>query len=390
MTEDATLDNTPPGTSDESIDLLQLFTALVVEWRRFLAAAIAFFILSVIGIYSMTPLFEATASILPQSKESSSDLASVFSGRSPGDVFMGLLSSRTVADEVVDRAGLLQLYHTTSRQTARTLLTANSAFAVGKDTLVTIKVRDKSADDAMRIDNAYLDALQTQREKMLGEEADLHRNFFERQISAEADALAKAESDLEAVQEHTGLIQPEAQTSAGISAIANIRTQITALQVQLSSLLLAESEENPQVKALRAQIAQLQGQERTLESAKNSTGAGAAAAAGKMPELNLDYARKLRAVRYHEALLTSISSQYQTTRLSAGYSGAPYVIVDRAIAPERKAWPPRMLLVLLAFVFSCIFAVAYVALTLLWRRLNADPLHRSQLAAIRNSFHSRR
>jgi tyrosine-protein kinase Etk/Wzc len=390
MTEDASLDSSLSTGSDDSIDLLQLFAAFVVEWRKFLLAVAVLFVLAVLAIYSITPLFEASASLLPQSKESSNDLASVFSGRSPGDVFIGLLSSRSVTDEVVDRAGLLQLYNTPSREIARKRLLDSSAFAVGKDTLVTIKVRDKRADAAMRIDNAYLDALQTQREKMLSEEADLHRRFFERQIAAEADALSAAERDLQAVQEHTGLVQPEAQTTAGITAIANVRTQITALQVQLASLLLSESEANPQVKDLRAQVTQLQGQEYALESTRNSSGAGAAAAAGKMPELNLDYTRKLRAVKYHETLLTAISSQYETTRLSEGYSGAPYVIVDRAIAPERKAWPPRTMMVLLAFAFSCVFGVVYVALALLWRKLNADPAHRLQLTRMRSSFQSRR
>jgi len=390
MTEDASLQHNTADASDETVDLLQLFTLLAVEWRKFLAAALGTFVLCVILIYSITPLFEATASLLPQAKESSNDLASIFSGRTPGDAFIGLLSSRTVADQVIDRVGLMQLYKTSSRETARAKLTANSVFAVGKDTLVTIKVRDKNAETAMRIGNAYLDALDDQREKMLADEAALHRRFFENQISQETDALADAESDLKAVEEHTGLVLPEAQATAGITAIANVRAQITTLQVQLASQLLAESEQNPQVKALRAQIAQLQNQERALESANNQSGAGAAAVAGKLPQLSLDYTRKLRAVKYHEALLTSLSTQYQAARVVEGNTGAPYVIVDRTIAPERKAWPPRVPFVLLAFVFSNIVGLVYVALALIWRRLNADPIHRQQLETIRSSFRLRR
>ncbi len=386
MTEDARPNNTPPPNSDDHIDLLQLFALFAVEWRKILAAAAITCITFVIIIYSITPLFEASASLLPQAKESSSDLASLFSGRSPGDIYMGLLSSRTVADEVIDRANLLHLYKTDSRETARTRLTANTALAVGKDTLVTIKVRDKNAEDAVLIDNAYLDALDTQREKMLNDEAALHRRFFEHQIAQEDQALAAAENDLQSVQEHTGLIQPEAQTNAGIAAIANIRSQITNLQVQLASALLGESEQNPQVKSLRAQIAQLQAQEHALESANSASGAGAAAAAGKMPQMNLEFTRKLRAVKYHEARLTALSNQYQAAQLIAGNSGAPYVIVDRAIAPERKAWPPRMALVALAFVFSGIVGLVFVAFAILSRRLQADPAHSQQLAIIRSSF----
>jgi tyrosine-protein kinase Etk/Wzc len=344
------------------------------------------FLLGLVLVYSITPLYEASASLMPQSKEDSSGLATLFSSRSPGDVFTGLLASRSVADDVIDRTNLLEIYKTSSREKARNILAGSSTFATGKDTLVTIKVRNRDAQTAMRIANAYLDGLENQREKMLLHEGEAHSRFFQQQIAQEAAALSAAEQSLKQVQERSGVVQPEAQTAIGLNAIAGVRGQITSLQVELSALLLGASDQNPQVRALRAQIAQLQGQEHALESASGAGGAGAAASAKQMPELNLEYARRQREVKYHEVLFNSISTQYEVARLNVGNSGAPFVIVDKAVVPEVKAWPLRKLLLLLVFAFSVIIGFVTVGIRLLWRKLRADSLQDARFAAIRNSF----
>jgi uncharacterized protein involved in exopolysaccharide biosynthesis len=123
-----------------------------------------------------------------------------------------------------------------------------------------------------------------------------------------------------------------------------------------------------------------------MESAAAGAGAGAAAAARQMPGLNLEYARKQREVKYHEALFNSISNQYEAARLSEGYAGAPFVIIDRAVAPEHKAWPPRRNLLIIVAAFSAFFGIVSVMALLLWRKLQADPGHRAQFAVIRSSF----
>ena len=380
----------PTAPAADGIDLFELLTRFVVEWRKLIAFALIPFLIGLAMILRITPLYEASASILPQAGVDSSSVASFFSGRSPGDVFLGLLSSRSVADEVIDHAGLMEAFHVTKQEQARAELGGRSSFSEGRDTMVLIKVRDRDAQLAMRICNAYLEGLQAQREKMQMHEAELHDRFFKQQLAHEAEALSNAEQDLESAQEHTGLVQPEAQTSLGLNAIAEVRGQITALQVRLSALLLGDSDQNPEVKALRAQIGQLQGREAELQSANSGAGAGAAASARQMPELNLEYARRKREVAYHEALYTSISTKYEAAKLEEGNAGAPFVIVDRAIAPEHKAWPPRRTLFLLNLGGSVLISLFGVGLLLLWRSLMCDPRQAARVQQMRQSFRFRR
>ena len=386
MTDDSTRNPTSATESDDSIDLIELATRFLVEWRKFLVIALLVFLIGVAIIYSIKPLFEAYASILPQERDEAPTPASLFASRSTSEIFFGLLASRSVRDEVIDRLNLRAAYHTTDMEIARLRLAGSTIASSGRGGLVIIQVREENAAQAARIANAYLEALQSQRERMIQSEFEIHNRFFLQQLKSEEDALAAAERDFRDVQESTGVVQPDSQTQIGLNAIATARAQISNLQVQLSSLLLGGTEQNSQVKELRAQIAGLETHEYALESANSPKATGAAASARNMPQLNLDYARKLREVRYHEALVTSISNQYESNRLKAGDSGAQFVVVDQAIAPERKAWPPRRILLMLDAAAALVAGVVGVAALLFWRRIQAEPRNQAHLAEIRRSF----
>ncbi len=390
MTDDLSPNTANAVEPDDSIDLLELATMFLVEWRKCLVITVLVFLLGVAIIYSIKPLFEAYASILPQGAEETPSAVSLFGARSSSEIFFGLLTSRSVEDEVIDRLNLLAAYHTTDWEIARLRLAGSPISSPGRGGIVVIQVREENAVQAARIANAYLEALQSQREKMIQSEFEIHNRFFQQQLKSEEDALAAAERDFRDVQESTGVVQPDSQTQIGLNAIANARAQISNLQVQLSSLLLGASEQNPQVKELRAQIAGLEAHEHALESANSPKATGAAASARNMPQLNLDYARKLREVRYHEALVTSISSQYESNRLKAGDSGAQFVIIDRAIAPERKAWPARRVLLMLDAAASLLAGVVGVAAMLFWRKIHSEPRNQVHLAQIRGSFRGSR
>lgn len=371
---------------DHGIDLFELFTLFAVQWRRILTTALIVFLVGMALILHIKPLFEADASLLPQSKSPVSGLASVLGSPSSATVFLALLKSRTVADEVIDSQHLMQVYQVKSRELARQVLAGNSVFALGTDSLITLKVRDKDALRAKQLCDAYLSALADERAGMLRQEASVQDEFFREQTAGEAEALAKAEQQLQSAQESTGVLQPQAQTVLGLSSIEQLRGQVASLEVQLSSLLTGASEQNPRVKSLRAQLAELRSEERARESAPGSYGAGAAASARNMPALNLDVARKERDVKFHEILLTSIATHYETARLSSVTEIQPYSVVDRGVVPERKAWPPRLLLTIADMFFSLFVGLVAAGVAMLWRKLLADPVQRQRIASIRESF----
>lgn len=380
-------ENPLPPAQDESIDLLKLVATFLAEWKLgFIVAAIVF-LLGLAITFSMSSLFEATASLLPhESAMPTSSLAAMFSAKSPEDMYIGLLESRSVADQVIDRTDLMRIFHAKDRGMARARLKAASKFTIGKeDTLVHIRVRNANAKKAAEIANAYIDALQSQQESMSESQATIRRIIFEKEMEEEKEALTSAEIALKEDQEKSGLVQITSQTELGLTAIASARAQLTSLQVQLAALLTSYTEDSPQVKTLRSQIVRLTEHERELESGTNSV-VGAALPTGKMPEANLEYLRKYREVKYHEALLTALATQYETAHFAEDNSITQFQVVDRATVPERKSWPPRLLFLLLSLALGGIVGSIAIVLRILVRRTYADPIQRQHLHTIRESF----
>lgn len=383
--QERTQESLPPPDG-EGIDLLKLVAVFVSQWKTGVLCAAIVFVICVVILFLWKPVYEANSSLLPhEGAMQASSLLAMFSTKSPEDSYLGLLESRTVADQVVDQAHLMTEYHTTSRAAARGMLSSASKFTIGKDTLVKIRVRDPNAEQAAAIANAYLDALQNRQQEMTAYQAKMRRVVFEKQMDEEKDALSEAEVALKQEQQKSGLVQINAQTEMGLSAIASVRAQITSLQAQLAGLSASYTSDSVLVKRVQSQIAGLEAQERKLASGTNGV-IGAALPTGKMPEANLEYLRKLRDVKYHEALLTALANQYESAHLAETNSVTEFQIVDRAVAPENKAWPPRRLFLALAAVFAAMCGCAAIVLKLLMRRIYADPVQREYLHEIRDSF----
>ena len=75
---------------------------------------------------------------------------------------------------------------------------------------------------------------------------------------------------LKVLQEKTGLIQPDAQARALIGAVADFRAQVAAKQVQLQSLRTYATEDNPDVKRVERELAELQAQSAKLSQMERS------------------------------------------------------------------------------------------------------------------------
>ena len=369
------------------IDLLALAVAFISQWRLALSVAVIVAILGIAYVLHLKPQYIATATILPQEGRSSETLASaLFNVRGPGTLYIGLMRSRSVQDLVIDRANLLQIYHLVDRETARAMLTGISTFSETGDGLLTVSVRDGDANRAALIANAYLDALQGLNEDMGLQQSTRTRAFFETQLTQERGQLAEAEERYRQMQKRTGLVQPEAQISSGINTIQTIRQQIQNLQVQRAAKLRSETEQNPEVMQLDAQIAQLSEQERAQENAGSGSPVGAAPSAQQALSQSLDLQRAQRDVSYYTALVSSLGNEYETARLNEIAARSAFQVVDRAIPPESKAWPPRKPYFAISLAFAFLMAIFAVVIRLLIQRIKAHAKTRSHLQALRRAL----
>lgn len=281
----------------------------------------------------------------------------------PSDVYLGMLASRSVQDDVIDHVGLIAIYHAKTRTIARNTLKGQSKFKVNKNSLISVDVTASDPKLATKIANAYLDALYRLNGSMVASSSAHRRQFYEQQMESQKEALDKAEVALKQTEEKTGIVLPEGVAQASLRAIVDLQAAIGSEEAKLSALRMGATEDNPQVVQARAQLAELRAQlaKQQADTAKQAHRTGLASSA-VLPGLAMEIVRKMRDVKLNETLYDTLTAQYERARIESLDPGPQLQIVDRAIVPEQKAGPPRRLIVMGAIVLGFFAGLAWLLL----------------------------
>ena len=280
--------------------------------------------------------------------------------KSPGDLYVGLLGSRSIADAVIARFSLMQLYKAKTMVDARSALHGHARFSAGKDSLVRIEVDDTEPARAAAIANEFVAQLNRQSASFGTNEASQRRRFLEKQVNDEREALALAEEAMKKTQIRTGIVQVESQTTVAIASVAQIKAEITAAEVELARLKMGATAENPEVMKVETQMAALQDELKRVESSPRA-GDDPMVPVSSLPNSGLEYLRGLRDLKYHEFLFEMLSKQYEAARIDEAKDVPTLQVVDSAVAPDKKSGPHRGLLIafgMLAGLFVSVI-VAY-------------------------------
>jgi len=395
------------STSEESgIDLFDLTALLLRGKKTILKFMLVTAALAAILVYLvMKPMYTAEATFLPPQSAPGSGMSQMMSQlgslsslgalsgglKSPGDVYVGILKSRTIADDLIKRFDLQKIYKTKRISDTAKKLKDRSTFVSGKDTLITISVEDHDANRATSLANGYLDALYEQNGRLALTEASQRRLFFEQQLEHEKDALADAEVELKKTEEQTGLISPGGQAQLGIDSIAQVRAEISSREIELDALKQAATDQNPAVVRLQTQIDGLQQQLQKLENGSAVRRPGnVLPATAKVPELALEYVRKEREVKYHEVLFGLIAKQYESARLDEAREAPVLQVVDRAVVPDRKSGPPRTLIMLASCLLGALAGAGWIIAKDFVEKLRLDPARGPKYLALRQAIWSGR
>jgi capsule polysaccharide export protein KpsE/RkpR len=185
-----------------------------------------------------------------------------------------------------------------------------------------------------------MDALRETNGRLALSQSSQRRLFFGQQLAKEKDDLEDAEVELKKTEEQSGLIAPSGQTETEIRTIAETQAAVALREVQLAALRDSATEQNPEVIRLKSEVADLQGQLARLQSG-SSKGSLAAIPTSEVPELQLEYVRKEREVKYHEELFDMLSRQYEAARLDEARDAPVLQVLDPASYPDTKSSPKR-------------------------------------------------
>ncbi|HZC43433.1 MAG TPA: Wzz/FepE/Etk N-terminal domain-containing protein [Acidobacteriaceae bacterium] len=399
-------------THDDSVDMLDLALILAArKWFIFLCSFLAALVTAIV-VLIMPVTYTATTSMLPPQQEESSasmmleklgGLASMVGGggggvasmmglKKPDDLYIGLLQSDTVMDGIVHRFDLMHVYKAKKFSDARKMLDSKTKIISQKSSLISISVKDHDAKRAAAIANAYVAGLHELMSHLAVTSAAQRRVFFEQQVEQAKAKLSDAEVALERTELKTGIIQPQGQAQAVIVTIMQLRAQIAASEVELGALRTSATDQNPEVITLQSQIAALREQLADFEKGHP----GSAVIAGnvltptsQVPAASLEYLRGMRDVRYQEMLFDFMAQQYEMAKVDEAKQSQMIQVVDPALVPDRRSWPLRTLLTLLAFFLGAVFSMCWTISQSAYERAKEDPETAMKLHQLRQQLRVR-
>ena len=131
-------------------------------------------------------------------------------------------------------------------------------------------MQDTNPQRAADLANDYLHQLDLLNGQLVLSSVGEQRVYLEREMVKEKNALADAEVALKQVEESGSGLPPEALATAGLNALESTRVQLRAAQIRLASLLVSETDANPEVVRTRSEIAGLNAQLNSLQSGSSS------------------------------------------------------------------------------------------------------------------------
>jgi len=388
---------------------------LLWEKRRLLwHFTMAGLVLTTVIAFLLPKHYESTIRLMPPEKDSGGSLAmmaamagsssgsgggesglgqvasDLLGAKSQGALYTMVLQGRTIADSLIQRFDLRKVYRVKYLDDARKKLATRTDIAEDrKSGVIVIKVRDTDPHRAAQLAAAYVEELNVLVSKVSTSAARRERIFIEQRLkSARQDLDASAKEFSEFASQNTAIDIPE-QGKAMVEAAAILQGQLIAAQSEVQGLSQVYTENNVRLRSARARVEEIQRQLVKMGGSNSSFGSGGSEpvnpvmaskdldpndiypAIRKLPLLGVKWADLYLQNKIQEKVYELLTAQFEVSKIEEAKETPSVQVYDMADIPERKSWPPRLLLMALGAVFSFCIGASWILGERAWQ--DVDP-----------------
>ncbi len=372
---------------DEKKSVTWEFYELCYAWRKVIALSVLVLaVLATVLAFILPVKYEGQATVLPSQKSAMlsmlgtgmsstvSSLARQFGslvGGGEGQIgvgfnYLAILNSRDAMERVVKKFDLMKVYSIGDSSMDKTIkeLRSNSDFELDKFGQVVVKAYDRSPIRAAAMANYFVSILNEINAQLSSEDARNLRIVIENRYLKNVSDLEAAEDSMKAFQQRYGVFSLPDQAKASVQAGAELEAQLMLAQVKLSVLEKQMSVTSPEVQSTTQQIDALTKKINELKTGQTQGSRGdfgVFVPFKQMPGKMMMYLDLYRDVEIQSRLLEYVYPMYEQAKLEEAKETPTVLVLDRAVPPEKKAYPLRALIVLsgafLGLVLSILFGV---------------------------------
>jgi capsule polysaccharide export protein KpsE/RkpR len=392
-----------PDAEQEPRDAGKMVARLSLLWkqRHFLFRRTAIgFVVSTIFVFLIPLRYTSTTRLMPPDQagqgmasmlaalgKGGGDLAGIGADllgiKTNGDLFVGVLRSRTVSDDVINKLDLRTVYgiprgkdDPKGYEAARKQLAAATDISSDrKSGIITVAVNDKNPARAAAMAREYVEALNSIVITLNTSSAHKERVFLEARLGEVQQGLEAAEKDFSQFASKNTAIDVKEQGRAMMTAAADLEGQLIAAQTELEGLRQIYTSNNVRVRSVQARIDEYRRQlqkmgGKTSETSDDVTSQDTPTGQDQnlypsirqLPILGVTWADLYRRTRVQEAAYETLTKLYELAKVEEARETPSVKVLDAADVPERKSYPPRLVFMIigtgLVFVLTCVWVLA--------------------------------
>jgi uncharacterized protein involved in exopolysaccharide biosynthesis len=376
------------------------------EHRRPLARVVLAGLAASLLIAFLIPTrYESTARLMPPDNTQSGGLAmaaAALSGgpgglggiasdvlgiKSTSDIFVAILSSRTVQDKLVQKFELRKIYGVRGMEDAGRGLGERTGISVDrKSQVITLTVTDHDPKRAAAMGQAYVEELNRLVAELSTSSARRERIFLEERLQAVSKDLESAEKEFSQFASKNAAIDVKEQGKAMVEAAATLQGQLIAAESEYEGLKQIYTDNNVRVRSVKARIDELKhqldklgGKGESMTEVSSQPSDSLYPSIRKLPLLGVTYADLYRRTRVQEAVFETLTKEYEMAKVQEVKEIPAVKVLDHPNIPEKKSFPPRLLILFLGMTLSFAAATTWVFGKASWDQADSnDP--RKQLA----------
>jgi len=277
----------------------------------------------------------------------------------PSDVYARILSSRSIAERVIEKHNLTEYLEIESPSDILEYFDAKSEFRVTPEGLLEITFHDRNPEMAATVANSFAEELDLMAQELSNSRARFAREFIENRlvdVSRELDSLRRAMGEF---QRRHKAIDLDRQTQLAIQSAVDLKIELTRREIELHVKEKSLSSSHPDVITLRRRVDEIRRQIRELEFGGADSSYFSLPIAD-MPQIKVQLAELTSRLTVSEALFKILSEQYEQAKIQEQLNTPRVSILDRAYPPELAIRPQKRIIVAAAFFLSLIVAIMIV------------------------------
>lgn len=296
--------------------------------------------------------------------------------KTSGDLFIGILQSDTVRDDLIHKFNLQRLYHDRHIEAARDDLASHTDIAADpKSGIITLKVIDHSAKRSAEMVDEYINELNWVVNNLSTSSAHKERVFLDQRLAEVKGNLESSEKQFSQFASQKDAMDIPMQGRAMLQTAAALQGQLIAAESELQGLRQIYTDNNARVRSLEARVNELRAALERIGGANANESSSAQElypSLRQLPLLGVTYADLLRRTKVEEAVFETLTQEDELAKVQEAKEIPSVKILDAPEVPDEKSFPPRPLIICLGTLLTGVFCSVWIIAQSAWEKVDAS------------------